>query len=56
MIEKVVQIFKYDPSRLVSLMNSIIATEKNILWPTTDFVSTVISVNRGAKKPKSNDN
>ena len=21
-------------------MNSIIATEKNILWPTTDFVST----------------
>ena len=42
--------------RLVSLLNSIIATEKNILWPTTDFVSTVISVNRGAKKPKSKEN
>ena len=43
-------------NRLVSLLNSIIATEKNILWPTTDFVSTVISVNRGAKKPKSKEN
>ena len=42
--------------RLVSLLNSIIATEKNILWPTTDFVSTVISVDRGAKKPKSKEN
>ena len=42
--------------RLVSLLNSRIATEKNILRPTTDFVSTVISVDRGAKEPKSKEN
>ena len=42
--------------RLLSLLNSRIATEKNILWPTTDFVSTEISVDRGAKKPKSKEN
>ena len=52
MIEKVVQIFKYDPFRLVSLMNSIIATEKNILWPTTNFVSTEEQRNPKVRKIK----
>ena len=28
------------------------ATEKIVFWPRIDFVSTVISVNREAKKPK----
>ena len=33
-------------------MNSRIATEKNILWPTTDFVSTVIFVEEEQRNPK----